>query len=49
MPGPALLAASIGVPTTVGIVLVEAVVLYVVYGAATRPAGPHVQRLLGGE
>ncbi|EMA03948.1 MULTISPECIES: DUF7512 family protein [Haloferax] len=33
----------------VSVVLVEAMVLYVGYGALTRALGPSVQRLIGGE
>lgn len=49
MVDPGALTGSIEAATTVGLVLVEAVVLYVVYGAVTRLASSRVQRALGDE
>jgi hypothetical protein len=41
------LSASGQAAATVGLVLVESMVLYVGYGVVTRAAGPHLQRALG--
>ncbi|QIB72799.1 hypothetical protein G3I44_08855 [Halogeometricum borinquense] len=43
------LAQLIPAAQTVGIVLAEAIALYVIYGGVTRVAGPTAQAMLGGD
>lgn len=49
MIGPEILGSSAQAVATVGFVLVEAIMLYVGYGAVTRLVSPAALNLLGGE
>ncbi|WP_457590066.1 DUF7512 family protein [Halalkalicoccus salilacus] len=49
MIGPEILGSSAQAVATIGLVLAEAITLYVGYGAVTRLASPTALELLGGE